>query len=221
VKIFRLPEKPSALIFDMDLTLYSSQKYAQAQIDALVGKLAEAKGRPFAELEAEIAGHRRAWAASHGGAAISLSYIMEAFYGIPMEENIRWREEAYDPAPYLKRDERLRESLCRLSAALAFALVTNNAVSIARKTLAVLGVGDLFPLIIGLDTCGIAKPHRLPFQRAAELLGLGPEGCVSVGDRYDVDLAVPLELGMGAVLVDGVEDVYKLGEIFLPPSYTD
>ena len=37
--------------------------------------------------------------------------------------------------------------------------------------------------------------------------------CLAVGDRYDVDLAIPLELGMGAVLVDGVEDVYGLQDL--------
>jgi phosphoglycolate phosphatase/putative hydrolase of the HAD superfamily len=31
-----------------------------------------------------------------------------------------------------------------------------------------------------------------------------------VGDRYDIDIALPLELGMGGILVDGVEDVYRL-----------
>ena len=36
---------------------------------------------------------------------------------------------------------------------------------------------------------------------------------LSVGDRYDIDIALPLELGMGGILVDGVEDVYRLPEI--------
>jgi hypothetical protein len=28
-----------------------------------------------------------------------------------------------------------------------------------------------------------------------------------MGDRYDIDIAVPLKLGMGGILVDGVEDL--------------
>jgi phosphoglycolate phosphatase/putative hydrolase of the HAD superfamily len=31
-----------------------------------------------------------------------------------------------------------------------------------------------------------------------------------VGDRYDVDIAPALELGMGGILVEGVEEVYSL-----------
>jgi phosphoglycolate phosphatase/putative hydrolase of the HAD superfamily len=89
-------------------------------------------------------------------------------------------------------------------------VITNNSVSIARKTLAALGVADYFPVIIGLDTCGVSKPHTVPFIKATELLGVPSAACVSIGDRYDIDLLLPLELGMGGILVDGVEDVYEL-----------
>jgi phosphoglycolate phosphatase/putative hydrolase of the HAD superfamily len=51
-------------------------------------------------------------------------------------------------------------------------------------------------------------------MRAAILCGAMPETCVSVGDRYDIDIALPLELGMGGILVDGVEDVYTLPEVW-------
>jgi phosphoglycolate phosphatase/putative hydrolase of the HAD superfamily len=83
---------------------------------------------------------------------------------------------------------------------------------VARKTLAVLGVEDYFSALVGLDTCMTAKPGRLPFIKITGLLGCGPEACVSIGDRYDIDLALPMELGMGGILVDGVEDVYRLPE---------
>jgi phosphoglycolate phosphatase/putative hydrolase of the HAD superfamily len=68
----------------------------------------------------------------------------------------------------------------------------------------------------------VSKPHEAPFRKAVELLGIGAlgseapslplESCVSIGDRYDIDIALPLKLGMGGILVDGVEDVYGLGE---------
>jgi phosphoglycolate phosphatase/putative hydrolase of the HAD superfamily len=35
-----------------------------------------------------------------------------------------------------------------------------------------------------------------------------------VGDRYDIDLALPLEMGMGAILVDGAADCRDLPELF-------
>ena len=33
MKIYRLPEQTGALIFDMDLTLYTCEEYARTQID--------------------------------------------------------------------------------------------------------------------------------------------------------------------------------------------
>jgi phosphoglycolate phosphatase/putative hydrolase of the HAD superfamily len=47
-----------------------------------------------------------------------------------------------------------------------------------------------------------------------ELLGADIAGCISIGDRYDIDLALPLKLGMGGILVDGVSDVYRLPAVF-------
>lgn len=73
---------------------------------------------------------------------------------------------------------------------------------------------DSFREVVGLDDTMVSKPAREPFELAARRLGVPAGDCVSVGDRYDVDLAVPLELGMGAVLVDGAEDVYRLPELF-------
>ena len=210
--VFRLEDGAKALLFDMDGTLYTNDEYLRSQIDLPVRRLAERRGLPFQAMSAEIAAYREQWAAAHGGQKTSLGAVFQ-FYGVSMEENIRWREELYEPERYLAKDERLRQSLLALSGgegSFALALVTNNPLSIARRTLAALGVGDLFPVVVALDTCGVSKPHRTPYLKAAELLGLPPPACVSVGDRYDIDIAIPLELGMGGILVDGVEEVKRL-----------
>jgi phosphoglycolate phosphatase/putative hydrolase of the HAD superfamily len=55
-----------------------------------------------------------------------------------------------------------------------------------------------------------AKPHEMPFKKFLDLSNANGETCVSIGDRYDVDLDIPLKMGLGAILVDGVEDVYEL-----------
>jgi phosphoglycolate phosphatase/putative hydrolase of the HAD superfamily len=130
-----------------------------------------------------------------------------------MADNIRWREETYEPARFLGEDKRLKETLRELSARYTLGVVTNNPVRVARKTLAVLGVDDCFGALVGLDTCMTAKPGPPPFVKITEFLGRKAETCVSIGDRYDIDLALPMELGMGGILVDGVEDVYRLPEV--------
>lgn len=211
--IYRLPASCYAIIFDMDNTLYSHPEYAQTQIDLPVKRLAGLQGKSFEKMSREIENYRKNWAAGHNGQTISLANIFTAF-GISIQENIRWREELLRPQQYLSRDEQLYDALKQLSLRFALAVVTNNPVSVAVQTLSVLGVGELFCGIVGLDTCGVSKPHEAPFAAAAGLCKTAPENCVSVGDRYDIDIALPLELGMGGILVNGVEDVYKLPELF-------
>jgi phosphoglycolate phosphatase/putative hydrolase of the HAD superfamily len=70
---------------------------------------------------------------------------------------------------------------------------------------------------VGLDTCLVSKPNELSLRKTVELLGADMAGCVAIGDRYDIDLALPLELGMGGILVDGVSDVYRLPALFEDP----
>ncbi|GAB1483591.1 hypothetical protein MASR2M78_24070 [Treponema sp.] len=131
-------------------------------------------------------------------------------FGISIEESVRWREELIDPSPYLKRDGKLAETLEELGAQFALGLVTNNPALVGRRTLSALGVEEYFQVVIGLDTCGVSKPHKAPFLKAVADLGAEPCSCVAIGDRYDIDIALPLELGMGGILVDGVADVYGL-----------
>ena len=209
MKVFRLPAETRALIFDMDLTLYTNSEYGRYQVDSLVEKLGTARGLSFGEMNREIENTRNAWAQSHGGETLSLSNIL-AGCGISMEENIRWREELFQPEEFIKEDKRLEETLKRLSASYTLGVLTNNPLLVARKTLAALGVGECFTVLIGLDTCMTPKPHERPFWKFTERAACPPETCVSIGDRYDIDLAIPLEMGMGAILVDGVEDVYEL-----------
>jgi len=212
MKVFRLPETIKAIAFDMDLTLYSNSEYGRYQIDILVERLGKLRGLSFEEMNSQVKEKRKAWALSHGGKAASLSNILEG-YGISMEELIRWREELYEPALFIKEDEKLKMALERLSKSFVLGVVTNNPVLVARKTLAVLGVETCFPLIIGLDTCMTPKPHRIPYEKFSELSHCPPETCVSVGDRYDIDLDIPLSMGMGGILVNGVEDVYCIPEL--------
>ena len=68
--------------------------------------------------------------------------------------------------------------------------------------------------VVGLDDTFSSKPAPEPFALAALRLALEPRSCVSIGDRIDVDLVPAMDLGMGAILVDGVEDVYRLPDLF-------
>ena len=211
MKIYRLPPAINALVFDMDLTLYTHDEYGQYQLDCVIEKFAKIRGVPFNELYREIEDKRKTMTETLGRNP-GLGNVL-ATYGVGIEDIVRWREELLEPAMFLKRDPRLRGTLEQLSHSFVLGVVTNNPVLVARKTFDALGVSGLFTVVVGIDCCMVSKPHRKPFEKFAELSGCPPETCVSIGDRYDIDLAIPLELGMGGILVDGVEDVYGLPEI--------
>ena len=212
MKVYSIPEKLRTIIFDIDGTLYTSRAYVFEQVDVQVRHLAHIRGRDEDEVRKEIFEYRRRWASEHGGKKISLGNALIAF-GIPIEESIRWRETLLSPEKYLKKDKKLEELLETLGQKYRLVCVTNNPVAAARKTLDVIGVSRLLPDIIGLDTCMKSKPAPEMLNLAVQITGAKAEECLSVGDRYDIDLALPLEMGMGAVLVTGVEEVYSLPEI--------
>jgi phosphoglycolate phosphatase/putative hydrolase of the HAD superfamily len=215
MKVYKLPAELTnpALLFDMDCTLYTHDEYAKTQIDLPIKRLAQLRGKTFEQMNDEVSQYRKNWAENHGGQAVSLSNALLAF-GVSMEENIRWRDELFRPEDYLAQDNQLRCVLQVLASRFRLAVVTNNTVSVALRTLSVLGAADLLQKIIGLDTVKVSKPDKSHFLKAAELCGTPIQQCISVGDRYDIDIALPLEMGMGGILVNNVEDVYKLPDLF-------
>ncbi len=216
MKVYQIPPRLGAILFDIDSTLYTCEAYATAQIAVQIERFAALRGNSFQEAEAELEAYRSSWSASHGGKKLSLGNTLAAF-GIPIEESVRWREELVRPEDYLKQDEELILCLAELRDRWPLAVVTNNPASIGLRTLSALGVAELFQAVVGLDTCGVSKPHEAPFRAAAAALGVDIGSCLAVGDRYDIDVALPLALGMGGILVDGVEDVYTLPDLLSQP----
>ena len=58
-----------------------------------------------------------------------------------------------------------------------------------------------------------SKPSPEMLELASKRTGVPFCECLSVGDRYDIDLALPLKMGMGAVEVTGAEDIITLSTI--------
>ena len=67
-------------------------------------------------------------------------------------------------------------------------VVTSKADWLALKALELVGVADLFPVLVGCDTCVNHKPHPEPVERALALLGATPGDAIFVGDSaHDVE----------------------------------
>ena len=216
MKIYKIPSDLKAFIFDIDSTLYTNPSYAFEQVDCQVRQFAKDRGITADEARRMVADYRKQFAIEHNGSKVSLGNTLLAF-GVPIEQSVQWRRELLEPADFLGRDERLIETLKILQSKYQLICVTNNPVLPARKTLDAIGVSEFFPEIVGLDTCFKSKPALEPFQTAVERLGCGikAENCLAVGDRYDMDIALPLEMGMGGILITGVEEVYQIPESVL------
>ena len=209
MQIYQFPLRPRTLIFDIDSTLYTCPEYAHEQIDSQIRYFATLRDISAPDARALVSDYRKKWAQEHNGARISLGNLLLAF-GIPIEESIEWRKTLFNPFDYLHKDERLYETLSELSMRYRLVCVTNNPVEPARKTLEALGVDSLIPEIIGLDTCFKSKPAREPFELAMQKTESQASECISIGDRFDIDIALPLDMGMGGILVNGVEEVYMI-----------
>lgn len=207
--IYKIPENLKAIIFDIDSTLYTSQTYAFEQVDCQVREFAKLRGITADQARKMVADYRRQFALEHNGSKVSLGNTLLSF-GIPIEQSIEWRKTLLEPADFLGRDDSLIEEMKILAEHFKMICVTNNPVLPARKTLEALGISGFFPEIVGLDTCFKSKPAREPFLKAVEKLGVEAATCLAVGDRYDLDIALPMEMGMGGILVSGVSDVYQL-----------
>lgn len=207
MKTYNIPKDVKGIIFDIDGTLYTSEEYVFEQVDVQVRHFAKLKSISVEAARKMVEEYKAKWAETHNGEKISLAKTMAAF-GIPVAESILWRKKLIKPEKFLSRDEKLVKTLENLKSKYKIICVTNNPVFTARKTLEAIGISDFFPEIIGLDSTGLSKPHYLPFSMALQKMGVEAKNCVAVGDRFNIDIELPVKMGMGGILVDGVEDVY-------------
>lgn len=213
VKQYALPQNPRAFVFDVDGTLYTNDAYVRHQIEGLEERYAREAGVPLDTAKEQIAAARAAHAARHGGTQTSLGNAV-AELGYPISESVRWREELIEPERFLHPDPPLRDALSQLAGHARLVVLTNNPVSIGRRTLAALGVADLFTLVIGLDTTWHSKPESEPIAAAVAACEVPPDAVVSVGDRYEVDVAPALKFGCGGIVVEDVSEVFELPGLF-------
>lgn len=214
MEIYKIPQNLQAIIFDIDSTLYTNAAYAFEQVDCQVREFARVRGITAAEARKMVSDYRKQFAREHNGSKVSLGNTLLAF-GAPISQSVEWRRALLEPADFLSTDEKLIKTLKNLQQNYKLICVTNNPIIPARKTLDAIGVSEFFPEIVGLDTCLKSKPALEPFEKAMELLGCKAENCLSVGDRYDMDVALPLKMGMGGIVVNGVEEVYDLPSVIV------
>jgi FMN phosphatase YigB (HAD superfamily) len=214
MQVVGLPAVVKALVFDIDLTLYDNVEYYNSQTTLLIRRLAEELEITELEMEKKVAAVQWAFAQDNGGREQSLGNTF-LHLGISIEQSVRWREELFTPETCLQHDPELVKTMQILSSHFGMSAVTNNPTTIGRRTLRVLGIEDFFQLVIGLDIAGASKPTMVPFEMVAEKLNVPLTTMISIGDRLEIDIELPVKNGMGGIVVEGPEDVYELPDILL------
>ena len=188
----------SAVIFDLDDTLYREHDYVRSGFAAVSRRLAAEPGAPdaaalYAELEAE-------WLANGRGRVFD---VVAAAHGLhtPVAELVDTYRE-HEPALELYPDaERALQRLAREGAAVA--VLTDGKASVQRRKLRALGLDRRIACIVVSDDYGpdAWKPSTVPFERALERLGVPAGEAVYVGDNPAKDFIGARALGLGTVRV--------------------
>lgn len=210
MKTYSLPQQIQGLIFDMDMTLYRNEEYYASQIGNQILLLAQDLGRDPDDLRRQLDAWQNEYRSVHSGQSPSFGNTLLGALDYPIADSVVLRRRAIRPEDYLVADLLLDSTLADLETWATLVLLTNNPTDVAERTLEVLGVRQRFSRIVGLDSTGFSKPRPEPFDAAFRALGLDPKVCVSIGDRFPVDLEVPLQRGSGALLIESMDDVYAL-----------
>ncbi len=202
---------PKVIIFDLDGTLYKSPEITRHFADAAYHALAKFKNIEVEEAQ-RLLEEKREELKKKYDSPVPYTLTLKTF-GLPIE---RWHEENvayFDPRHYLGKNEKLKKSLGELKEHYRLAILTNNNTIQTQRILEALGLEDLFEKIFTYNSFKLLKPDPQFFQRAAEDMGVEPEECCFVGDRYNVDLNPAKGLGMQIYEVNGPEDIYHLPDL--------
>jgi FMN phosphatase YigB (HAD superfamily) len=205
------PDRPHALLFDIDNTLYRNDEYVRNQNEGQIERYAKVRGITGDEGKRAVERARTELERKEGRRP-SLAQTLVSL-GIPIRESIIWRRELIVPERYLEDDPEVRSALLRLSPHFRLAALTNNPREIGVRSLEALGIADLFESVTGLDDSGESKPSWGPFAHALAALGVEIGKLLMVGDRYDVDLDPVVCRGGSAILVESRADLLAIPQL--------
>jgi putative hydrolase of the HAD superfamily len=205
------PHRIRGIIFDLDGTLYVSPEFAASIQDAACTYIAGLKEITAGQAYSLLATTRRLLK-EETDEVPTLSAVCTRIGG-----NIRalhtFFEGCLRPEAYLTRDKRVVALLERLARSTPLYLFTNNNRNLATRIIDCLGLAGMFRRIYTIDDTWKAKPDEGILERILADAGLRPSEALFVGDRYDVDLRLPEQLGCPVFLSQGIEQLLRLEEI--------
>jgi putative hydrolase of the HAD superfamily len=204
----RLQSDIKALVFDLDGTLYSCAPLGGEILLSAVRYVAEMKAVGLGEAEQLLHEAKKRLTAASGNDT-TLSRACMDLGGDLRELHRRFAAEIR-PERFLAEDTRVTDLLKTLGSRFELYLYTNNNRPLAVAIMELLGVIGLFRQIFTIEESWRPKPDRIALEDIFLRIGRTPEECLFVGDRYDIDLRLPAEMGCAVCLVSTTEELFHL-----------
>jgi len=195
-------------VFDLDGTLYVSDEFAATIQNEAAVYLAGFLGVGIEEAGQAMATTRQRLAEERG-TVTTLSSVCTALGCDPPALHRHFQTHLH-PESHLKPDARVVALLERLSRRFALFIYTNNNRVLALRILKLLGLDELFREIFTIDDNWRSKPDEAGLELVLRETGMPPAEVLFVGDRYDIDLALPEQKGCPVYLSQTIEQLLRL-----------
>jgi putative hydrolase of the HAD superfamily len=205
------PAHLRSIVFDLDGTLYVCERFATEIQNAARTYIAGLKGIGREEAGLVIAATRRRLTEAHGTVQ-TLSAVCTELGGDIRELHHNF-ERTLRPEAFLVRDDRVIGLMERLAAQFSLYIYTNNNRILTHRILAHLGLAHTVRGTFTIDDSWRGKPDEEMLLTVLQETGFPPHKVLFVGDRYDVDLRVPEQLGCPVYLSRSPEQLLRLEEL--------
>ncbi len=200
-----------SIVFDLDGTLYTSDGVAREIHEAGVRVVAETRGLSLEEGRALLDCAKQRLAESIEEEPTLTRTCLEL--GIEVPDLHRAFRRHVRPERHLEADPVLYALLDSLRDEFDLYIYTNNSLPLSQKILALLGVENLFTRLFTIEFTWTPKPDPETLWRLLEEIGGPPESFLFIGDRHQVDLKVPKEIGIPTLLVNETADLLQIHKL--------
>ena len=196
-----------AIVFDLDGTLYQEERLGEQVNQSAVHYVADLKGVSPAEAE-KLLQQTRAQDQEGG----TLSRAVVALGGTLREMHRRFAADC-TPETLLKPDPRVQELLRALARRYRLHIYTNNNRDLSGRIMELIGITALMDRVFTIEDYWIPKPDRAIITDILSQIGCLPFETLFVGDRYEVDLAVPKALGCAVLETRTTQELLSLADL--------
>lgn len=205
------PSSVRAIVFDLDGTLYACDEFAAVikyEATVYMAGLLSVSTTEAGMLMNEV----RSCLAAQGETEPTLSNVCCTLGGNVPDMHAHF-EKRLNPESYLLRDNRVVELLRSLQKHFDLYIYTNNNRVLSTRIIDYLGLNGLFRHIFTIEDNWRPKPDQERLSQIIGFSGLKPSEVLFVGDRYDVDLRLPEQLGCPVYLTQDVEQLLRLSRL--------